>query len=127
MDLRKQILTNNECYKIGEKMKLKGIMWHSTGANNPNISRYVQPDDGKLGINKYNNHWNRASIEVCVHGFIGKDAASKICTYQTLPWNYIGWHCGRAYEVIELVGKRAVIGRNGAITAAINMDYLKLV
>lgn len=97
MDLRKCLLTKNNCYKAGKKITVKGIMWHSTGANNPNLKRYVQPDDGKLGDNPNNNDWNRAlpdGREVCVHAFIGKDKNGKVCTYQTLPWNYRGWHCG---------------------------------
>ena len=78
-------------------MKPIGIMIHSTGANNPKLSRYVQPDDGVLGPNKYNNHWNQAKPEgksVCVHGFIGKDKNGKVRFYQTLPFNCIGWHSG---------------------------------
>lgn len=97
MDLRKCILTNNACYKTGQKITVKGVMWHSTGANNPNLKRYVQPDDGKLGVNPNGNHWNQYTPdgrEVCVHAFIGKDKNGKVCTYQTLPWNYRGWHCG---------------------------------
>ena len=50
MNLQKLILTKNACYIAGEKIKVKGIMVHSTGANNPNLCRYVGPDDGKLGI-----------------------------------------------------------------------------
>ena len=34
-------------------------MVHSTGANNPYLRRYVQPDDGELGKNRYDNDWNR--------------------------------------------------------------------
>ena len=49
MNLRKLIFSNNACYKAGRKIKPKGIMVHSTGANNPNIKRYVGPDDGFLG------------------------------------------------------------------------------
>lgn len=41
MNLRKLIFTNNACYKAGRKIKPKGIMVHSTGANNPNLRRYV--------------------------------------------------------------------------------------
>lgn len=26
-------------------MNVIGVLWHSTGANNPNLKRYVQPDD----------------------------------------------------------------------------------
>jgi hypothetical protein len=32
--------------------------------------------------------------QVCVHAFIGKLADGTIATYQTLPWNYVGWHSG---------------------------------
>ena len=31
--------------------------------------------------------------EVCVHAFIGKLADGTVATYQTLPWDYRGWHC----------------------------------
>lgn len=48
MNLRKLILTNNACYKAGKTIKPKGIMVHSTGANNPNLKRYVGPDDIRL-------------------------------------------------------------------------------
>ena len=49
MNLQKLILTENACYKAGRKITVKGIMVHSTGANNPWLKRYVGPDDGKLG------------------------------------------------------------------------------
>ena len=76
---------------------VKGIMVHSTGANNPNLKRYVGPNDGLLGENQYGNHWNTyhpGGREVCVHGFIGKLADGTIATYQTLPWDHRGWHAG---------------------------------
>lgn len=97
MNLRKLILTKNACYKAGKTIKPKGIMIHSTGANNPWLKRYVGPDDGLLGKNKYNNHWNQdkpGGRQVCVHAFIGKLADGSIATYQTLPWNHRGWHAG---------------------------------
>lgn len=97
MNLRKLILTENACYKTGEKITVKGLMLHSTGANNPWLNRYVGPDDGLLGSNKYGNHWNTyhpEGREICVHGFIGKLADGSIATYQTLPWNHKGWHAG---------------------------------
>ena len=56
MNLHKLILTENACYKAGRKITVKGIMVHSTGANNPNLKRYVGPDDGLLGKNQYGNH-----------------------------------------------------------------------
>ncbi|ARP41383.1 hypothetical protein GTHT12_03458 [Geobacillus thermodenitrificans] len=36
MNLKKLYLTKNECYKAGRKITPKGIMVHSTGANNSN-------------------------------------------------------------------------------------------
>ena len=97
MNLRKLILTENACYKAGRKITPKGIMVHSTGANNPYLRRYVGPDDGQLGVNEYNNHWNQdrpGGRQVCVHAFIGKLKDGSIATYQTLLWNHRGWHAG---------------------------------
>ena len=97
MNLHKLIFTKNACYKAGRKITPKGIMVHSTGANNPNLKRYVGPDDGLLGKNQYGNHWNQDKPdgrEVCPHAFIGKLADGSIATYQVLPWDYRGWHCG---------------------------------
>lgn len=97
MKLHTQIAYSNACYLDGQKMKPKGIMIHSTGANNPNLRRYVGPDDGILGKNIYNNHWNIAypgGKAICCHAFIGKDKNGEIRTYQILPWNMVGWHCG---------------------------------
>lgn len=97
MNLHKLIFTENACYKTGRKMKPQGIMVHSTGSNNPWLNRYIAPDDGLLGKNRYGNHWNQAmDRHVCVHGFIGKLADGTIATYQTLPWDHRGWHAGGA-------------------------------
>ena len=97
MNLHKLFLTENACYKAGRTITVKGIMVHSTGANNPSLKRYVGPNDGLLGENKYNNHWNTdrpGGRQVCVHAFIGKLADGTVATYQTLPWNHRGWHAG---------------------------------
>ena len=97
MNLHKQILTQNACYKAGKTITPKGIMVHSTGANNPWLKRYVGPDDGFLGVNTAGTHWNTplpGGQQVCVHAFIGKLKDGSIATYQTLPWNMRGWHCG---------------------------------
>ena len=96
MKLYELIFTNNDCYKSERKITPKGVMVHSTGANNPNLKRYVGPDDGLLGKNKYDNHWNKSGISKCVHAFIGKLADGSVATYQTLPWDHRGWHCGAA-------------------------------
>ena len=97
MNLQKLLLTKNACYITGKKIAPKGIMVHSTGVNNPNLKRYVGPDDGLLGVNAAGNHWNQPKPdgrEVCVHAFIGKLADGSVATYQTLPWDMRGWHCG---------------------------------
>ncbi len=97
MNLRTLIFTENACYKAGQKIKPQGIMVHSTGAANPELRRYIGPDDGLLGENQYGNHWNRPYPDgrsVCVHAFIGKLADGSIATYQTLPWECRAWHAG---------------------------------
>lgn len=94
MNLHQCLLTNNDCYKTNKTITPKGIMWHSTGANNPNIRRYVQPDDGLLGANSNGNHWNVSGLSVCVNAFIGKLKDGTIATYQTLPWNHKPWGAG---------------------------------
>lgn len=92
-------LTRNRCYKTERDIVPKGICVHSTGANNPWLKRYIQGTPGDiveqlLGRNKYENHWNRYDLDVCVHAFIGKDAGGKVRSIQTLPWNKRGWHAG---------------------------------
>lgn len=95
MKLIKNLLTKNDCYKAGKKITPKGVMVHSTGANNPTVKRYVQPNIEGIGVNQYNNDWNRSGIQKCVHAFIGKLDNGIIATVQTLPWNYRGWHSGK--------------------------------
>ena len=90
MNLKQCFLKKNECYIIGAKIIVQGLMLHSTGANNPNISRYVP-----LEIATPNN-WDTykpGGREVCVHGFIGRLLNGTIASVQTLPWNMRGWHC----------------------------------
>lgn len=92
MNLKTQLLTQNSCYKAGQTMTPRGIMVHSTGANNPNLCRYV-PGNSEIGRNLYGNHWDMAGVGACVHAFIGKMANGSIATVQTLPWEMRGWHC----------------------------------
>ena len=94
MNLHQLYLTENDCYKANRWITPKGVMVHSTGAENPNLKRYVGPDDGFLGVNQNNNDWNRSGVGACVHAFIGLLADRSVATYQTLPWNMRGWHCG---------------------------------
>ena len=94
MNLIQKILYNNDCYKEGRTINVEGLMLHSTGANNPYVRRYVSDNGEILGVNEYNNDWNRSGLDVCVHGFIGYDKDENIITVQTLPWNHRAWHCG---------------------------------
>ncbi|WP_143483020.1 peptidoglycan recognition family protein, partial [Pseudoflavonifractor sp. An85] len=81
----------------------RGVMVHSTGANNPLVARYVQPSDNdpnrayllkKIGGNRNANDWNNPGLDVCTHAFVGKFADGSVGTAQTLPWNRRGWHAG---------------------------------
>ena len=103
MRLIKCILTANDCYKAGRTITPKGVMVHSTGANNPKVARYVQPSDNdpnrayllkKIGGNRNANDWNNPGLDVCTHAFVGKLADGGVGTVQTLPWNHRGWHAG---------------------------------
>jgi hypothetical protein len=101
--------TQSTCYKETQKMVIKGILWHSTGANNPNLKRYIQPSDKKpkedsyvkeewlkvLGKNKYQNDWNHTEQMAGVNGWIGKLADGTVTTIQTMPWDLRPWGCGR--------------------------------
>jgi len=122
MKLYTLLLTENACYKSGKKMTPRGIMVHSTGANNPTLKRYVGPDDGRLGVNQYGNHWNTnkpGGRSVCVHAFIGKLKDGSIATYQTLPWDMVGWHSGSGSK-----GSAANANNNGYIGFEICEDGL---
>lgn len=96
------MMTQSSCYRGTEKMKPVGVLWHSTAANNPKISRYVQPDDDApnrdellalLGKNKYGNDWNHIAHKVGVNAWIGKLADGTVTTVQTLPWDFRPWGC----------------------------------
>ena len=103
MNLIQCYLKENDCYKAGRTITPKGVMVHSTGANNPKVARYVQPADSDpnkeelleaIGTNKNKNDWNHGDLDVCTHAFIGKLADNSVGTVQTLPWNRRGWHAG---------------------------------
>ena len=93
MALYQQLLTRNDCYTAGKTIVPEGVMVHSTGANNPSVSRYV-PGDEVLGVNRYGNHWDQPGVAKCVHAFVGKIADGSVAVVQTLPWDRRGWHAG---------------------------------
>lgn len=98
MNMLKCLLTNNGCYKEAKRMTPVGIIIHSTGCNNPNLRRYVQPDDGIIGYNIYQNDWNHPETDVCVHGFVGKTQKGDVRFVQTLPWNFQCWGCSSGWR-----------------------------
>ena len=95
--------TQSTCYKGTTQMEIKGVLWHSTGANNPTLKRYVQPSDDAadreemlkiLGVNKYNNDWNHITRQAGLNCWIGKLADGSVAAVQTMPWDYKPWGCG---------------------------------
>ena len=97
------LMTQSTCYRQTSPMTIKGVLWHSTGANNPWIRRYVQPDDNasnkaellaKIGSNQYKNDWNHITVQAGLNAWIGKLADGTVAAVQTMPWNYKPWGCG---------------------------------
>ena len=97
------MMTQSTCYKGTRKFTPKGVLWHSTGANNPTLKRYVQPDDNApnitellslLGKNAYGNDWNHIDRQAGLNFWIGKLADGTVAAVQTMPWDYRPWGCG---------------------------------
>lgn len=95
--------TNSTCYKQTKTMQIKGILWHCTGANNPNLKRYVQPAKNDtnynylinyLGVNTSGNDYNHTAYQSGLNAWIGKTEKGSVATVQTMPWNYRPWGCG---------------------------------
>ena len=87
-------LTENDCYKKATREEIRGVQVHSTGADNPWLKRYVQPDDGRLGVNPNGNSHNRSGGDVCASAYIGRLADGTVAVYQTLPWDVRCWLSG---------------------------------
>lgn len=97
------MMTQSTCYRNSRLMAVRGVLWHSTGANNPNLKRYVQPDDNApdraellalLGKNTNGNDWNHIAVEAGLNAWIGKLADGSVASVQTMPWNFRPWGCG---------------------------------
>lgn len=96
-------MTHSTCYQNTSKMEIKGVLIHSTGANNPFLKRYVQPSPedpnyqdlmNKLGVNELKNDWNHIDIQAGLNAWIGMLNNQEITTIQTMPWDYKPWGCG---------------------------------
>ena len=74
-------MTQSTWYKETYTQTPVGVLWHSTGVNNPTVKRYVQPSDNVsdrdywlkiIGKNPYGNDWNHTEQDAGVN-FYGKD------------------------------------------------------
>ena len=89
MKLTEHFLTQNPCYQANLQRRDSryttfqsrgpmGLMLHSVGCAQPSAAVFVE-------------RWNRADYDrACVHAFIDANTGA---VWQTLPWNYRGWHC----------------------------------
>lgn len=81
MKLVKSIMTKNPCYSGGRKLAngVQGLMLHSVGCPQPKAKVFI-------------DNWNKPTYKIaCVHAFIDANDGT---IYQTLPWDWRGWHCG---------------------------------
>lgn len=88
---------NNGAFKAARPMPSgspAGIIIHSTGANNPNLKRYVNAPD-ICGENPCKNWFDRPDSDVCPHAVIGRDKDGAVRAAKLLPWNICCWGCGR--------------------------------
>ncbi|MBQ1947068.1 MAG: N-acetylmuramoyl-L-alanine amidase [Clostridia bacterium] len=81
MNINTFILTKNDCYRAGRKIRPQGIVVHSTGVNQKKMSVFL-------------NSWNKSGVDTCVHAFIGLRADGKEGVVQTLPWTMRSWGVG---------------------------------
>lgn len=77
MQLITSYTTQNPTYTSPKKIVVKGIVLHSTGCAQPKASAYI-------------NAFNNPNIKKSVHAFLQDNGE----VYQTLPWDYKGWHVG---------------------------------
>lgn len=90
MNLVQKFLTKNPCYQANvnkadsryttfQQRGPQGLMLHSVGCAQPNAMVFI-------------NGWNSETYTYsCVHGIIDANDGT---VYQTLPWNFRGWHGG---------------------------------
>ena len=97
------MMTQSTCYKGTSQGTPVGVLWHDTAGGNPNLKRYVQPDDNaanrdelleKLGKNLNKNDFNHIVRYAGLNCWVGKLANGEVTTVQTMPWDYRPWGCG---------------------------------
>ena len=115
-------LTKNPCYRqnrTSTEAKYadfhqngpRGLMLHSVGCARSDPYGFLQ-------------QWNsRHFADACVHAFID---ANDGAVYQTLPWNFRGWHCGGAanntHVGVEMCESEALRYTGGADFEVLDRD-----
>lgn len=93
----KAIADFSDCFKAARKMPRltpEGIVVHFTGANNPNLKRYVNAPE-VCGVNLNKNYFGgENSNDVTPHGVVGKDKNGTVKAAQILPYDICCWCCG---------------------------------
>jgi len=129
----RRLFTESDCYKANVRQTSVGVQVHSTGANNPYLKRYVQPNDGRLGVNKNGNSHNRPGVDVCANAYIGKLEDGTVAVYQTLPWDMRCWISGKGengnanklgyigYEICEDDRTDLIYFQKAVMEAAVNL------
>lgn len=100
MNIVQSYLTNNPCYKANlnkqdsryttfQDRGASGLMLHSVGCAQPSAEVFIK-------------NWNKSTYDrACVHAFVDANTGT---VYQTLPWNYRGWHAGNTIGNNTLIG-----------------------
>lgn len=117
MERIERYLTRNPCYQANvnkqdsryvdfQRRGPMGLMLHSVGCAQPSAEVFV-------------NRWNDPNYDrACVHAFIDANTGA---VWQTLPWNFRGWHCGgsgnNTHVGIELCEPAGLVyGAGGSFT-----------
>lgn len=77
MKIIKSYCTNSDCYRMGAKIRVKGLMLHSVGCPQPKASAFA-------------GYWNQRGQNACVHAVLEPGGN----VLQLLPWEHRGWHAG---------------------------------
>jgi N-acetyl-anhydromuramyl-L-alanine amidase AmpD len=114
MQIIKAFLTQNPCYTANVERAdaryrkfqdegPRGLMLHSVGCAQPDASVFV-------------NRWNKPTYtNACVHAFIDANTGD---VWQTLPWNFRGWHgggsCNNTHIGVEMCESKHIKYTTGA-------------
>ena len=113
--IKQHYLTNNDCYKQGRKMQIRGLMLHSVGCNVENPMNFIKS-------------WDKGGVYKCVHAFVDEKDV-----YETLPHDYRGWHCGKGengsfndvYIGVEMCEPSSIVYVSGSAFVDKDEDHTK--